>query len=321
MGKMPMPRPAASAFNARTAATFHLPLAVAGAFMHNSTTMRRSISPMVHQFDDSLWTDSPYGARSAECSPLYIDRYAGGRKSAAPNSYGCWDLTAVMSGSTRITTGKTTVTESKDELLLLAPHTRHSEEGERADTIWLGFTGERVAAATRGLGPVTVVRSHALTESVERLWLFAHQRGRTIGPELDAWTAQILAEFIRLASQSAAQHRAADWVEEALRWIDANLEATEPIRVPDLAQRFGCSEGHFCRVFRARTGQPPVTYILRARIKKSLHLLQNTDWPIAEVARAVGMASPFYFSRTFRKIVGKNPAECRGVSARRERTR
>ncbi len=273
--------------------------------------MRRSISPIVHQFDDSLWTNSPYGARSAECSPLYIDRYAGWRKSDAPNCYSCWELTAVMSGSTRITTGKTTVTEREDELLLIAPHVRNSEEGEMADTIWLGFTGERVAAATHGLGPITLVRSHALTESVEQLYLFAHQRGGPVGPELDAWTAQILAEFVRLANPSATSHHAADWVEGALQWIEHNLESAEPIRVPDLARRFNCSEGHFCRVFRARTGYPPVTYILRARIRRSLHLLQNTDWPVVEVARAVGIANPFYFSRAFHRIIGRNPSECR----------
>jgi AraC-like DNA-binding protein len=203
------------------------------------------------------------------------------------------------------------VTERKDELLLLAPGASSSEEGEMADTIWLGFTGERVAAATRRLEPITVVRSHALTESVERMWLFTHQRGGPIGPELDAWTAQILSEFIRLANPSVTAHQAVDWVEDAIQWIEHNLEAAEPIRVSDLARRFKCSEGHFCRVFRARTGHPPVTYILRVRIRRSLHLLQNTDWPVAEIARAVGIVNPFYFSRAFRKIMGKNPTDCR----------
>lgn len=216
-----------------------------------------------------------------------------------------------MSGSTRITTGKTTVTERKNELLLLAPHTRHSEEAEMADTIWLGFVGERVATATRGLGPVTIVRDPALTESVERLWIFARQQGRAIGPELDAWTARILAAFVRAAQSSPTAHAAADWVDAAIRWIEDHVEDPEPMRVAELARRFGCSEGHFCRVFRARTGYPPVTYILRTRIRRSLHLLQNTDWPIGEVARAVGIANPFYFSRSFHKIVGKIPSDCR----------
>jgi AraC-like DNA-binding protein len=273
--------------------------------------MRLSISPPVQKFDDSLWTASPYGARSAECSPLYIDRYAGVRTASATYRYNNWELTAVISGSTRITTGKTTVSEGKDELLLLAPRVRTAEEGEMADTIWLGFTGERVATATRGLGPITIVRSHALTESIEQLWLFAHQRGGPIGPELDAWTARIVAEFVRLANPSATAHPAVDWLEDALRWIEINLEKAETIRVTDLARRFKCSEGHFCRVFRARTGFPPVTYILRARIRRSLHLLEKTGWPIAEVARAVGIANPFYFSRAFRNILGKNPTDYR----------
>jgi AraC-like DNA-binding protein len=217
----------------------------------------------------------------------------------------------MIRGSTRITAGDSTITESKDELLLLAPGVSSSEEGEMADTIWLGFAGERAATATRGLGPVTLVRSRALTESVERLWLFAHQRGGPIGPELDAWTAQILAQFVRLADPSGAAHQAADWVEDALRWIERHLEAAEPIQVSKLARQFKCSEGHFCRVFRSRTGYPPVTYLLRARIRRALHLLQKTNWPVAEVARTVGIANPFYFSRAFRRITGKNPSECR----------
>jgi AraC-like DNA-binding protein len=273
--------------------------------------MRPSITPPIHKFDESLWTASPYGARSAECSPLYVDRYAGVRNASTPCCYSYWELTAVISGSTRITTGPTTVTEGKDELLLLAPRVRTTEEGEMADTIWLGFAGERVATATRGLGPVTLVRSHALTASVEQLWLFAHQRGGPIGPELDAWTARILAEFVRLANPSSMAHPAVDWVEDALRWIELSLERAEPIRVPDLARRFKCSEGHFCRVFRARTGYPPVTYILRARIRRSLHLLEKTHWPIAEVARTVGIANPFYFSRAFHNILGRNPTDYR----------
>ena len=273
--------------------------------------LRHSISPIVHQLDAALWTTSPYGGRSVECSPLYIDRYAGVRETKAINCYSCWELTAVISGSTRLTTDKTTVTERKDELLLLAPRVRNAEEGEMADTIWLGFIGTRVATATRGLGPVTLVRSHALTESVERMWLFTHQRGGPIGPELDAWTAQILSEFIRLANPSVTAHQAVDWVEDAIQWIVHNLEAAEPIRVSDLARRFKCSEGHFCRVFRARTGHPPVTYILRVRIRRAIHLLQNTDWPVAEIARAVGIVNPFYFSRAFRSILGRNPSDYR----------
>ncbi|MEI6212080.1 MAG: AraC family transcriptional regulator [bacterium] len=274
--------------------------------------LRQSISPIVHQLDAALWTTSPYGGRSVECSPLYIDRYAGGRKSTAPNSYRCWELTAVVSGSIQLTVGKTTTTMCKNDLFLLAPHARHVEEGKMADTIWLGFNGARVAAAAHGLGPVTVVRSHALVESVERLWLFARQQGGAIGPELDAWTAQILAEFVRLVRQSDGKARASDWVEDAVRSIESSI--SEPIRVSELAHRLQCSEGHFCRVFRDRTGYPPVTYIVRARIRRALHLLQHTDWTIAKIARAVGMASPFYFSRTFRRIAGKNPSECRGQS-------
>jgi AraC-like DNA-binding protein len=266
----------------------------------------------MYPFAPALWQSSLLGSRSAWCTPLYIAHSSAPRKPIPfrlARAHGWWELTAVLSGSVRIVTPRGPVELASYDLALLGPRVRHCEEGETSETIWIGFAGRHVEKAAIKLGPLTVVRSRALVESAERLWLFARQQGGPIGPELDAWTAHLLATFFRLVSQPAAAAAATDWIEAAIAWIEGHLE--EPIRITVLAQRFGCSEGHFCRAFKARTGHPPVTYILRVRMQRALQLLHQTDWTITEIARAVGIDNPFYFSRAFRRIHGRSPSESR----------
>jgi AraC-like DNA-binding protein len=301
---------------------------------------------LLHFFDDSLWRDSAFGARSPECSPLYVDRYDGPRLNAAYDAHTWWELTAVVDGSIRIG-GKPPMTAEKSDCVLIAPGARHCEETERAETVWVGFQGTRMEGSTRllepghprpgrhplepgesksgtgasrlqktgqnpeirRLAPITVVRSPLLTESVEHLWLVARQQGGAIGPELDALTARLVAMFLRLASEAPMSRASHDWVATAVAYIESHL--TEPLNLPDLAHRFGCSEGHFCRVFRSRTGHPPIPYILRARVGRALHLLQHTQWPVAEIGHAVGFDNPFYFSRVFRRFQDCSPLQYR----------
>ncbi len=263
---------------------------------------------LIHFFDDSLWSGSAFHIRSRECSPLYVDRYDGPRLSPAQDAHTWWELTAVVNGGIRLG-GEPPVTADKSDCVLIAPGTRHCEATERAETLWVGFQGSRLQGLERRLAPITVVRSPLLTEAVEHLWLAARQQGDAIGPELDALTARLVAMFLRMATEPPLTSTNHDWIAAAVAHIEGHL--TAPLRLPDLARRFGCSEGHFCRVFRARTGYPPILYLLRARIGRAMHLLQHTQWPVAEIGRVVGFDNPFYFSRVFRRLQSRSPLQYR----------
>jgi AraC-like DNA-binding protein len=269
----------------------------------------KNISPNLHLFDESLWRGSPFGARSKECSPLYVDRYTGPH-ALVPllDSHEWWELTAVVEGDVLFSVDPV-VLAGKHELILIAPEVLHGEGTERAGTVWVGFQGERMKGVERRFGSMITVRSRVLTESVEQLWLYARQKGGAIGPELDAMTAQLIAAFLRLATDPKVGPGGRDWVGAAVEHIERHL--TEPLHLPDLARQFGCSEGHFGRVFRARTGYAPILYVLRARVGRALHLLKQTNWPVAEIGRAVGFDNPFYFSRVFRRFQGQSPLQYR----------
>jgi len=262
----------------------------------------------LHFLDDALWRGSVFGVHSAECSPLYVDRYSGPRLKPSIDTHEWWELTAVVDGSLKIAADPI-VTASKHNLVLVAPGTRHCEESEYAETVWIGFRATPMKEVERRLGSMIVVRSRALSESAEQLWLYARQQGGPIGPELDGLTERLVAAFLRLTVEPKSTDTPHDWIDAAVEHLEHHL--TEPVRLPKLAQHFGCSEGHFCRVFKSQTGCTPITYVLRARIERAKHLLQQTNWTVTEIGRAIGFENPFYFSRVFRNLQGLSPRQFR----------
>lgn len=84
-------------------------------------------------------------------------------------------------------------------------------------------------------------------------------------------------------------------------------------KLDDLTAIAHMSRTNLMRVFRKATGQPPIEYLLRLRIQKAMGLLRNTDLPITEIAHEVGFNDSNYFTRQFRRILGKSPRSFRNA--------
>lgn len=69
----------------------------------------------------------------------------------------------------------------------------------------------------------------------------------------------------------------------------------------------GISVSHFSTLFKKETGYSPLDFLIRQRLQHAARLLATTQEPIASVSAAVGYEDPFYFSRSFRKIMGCSP--------------
>jgi len=55
----------------------------------------------------------------------------------------------------------------------------------------------------------------------------------------------------------------------------------------------------------------PVRYLWAARVRLGVHLLENTDLPVAEIACRAGCKSPKHFTRLVRASLGAPPREVR----------
>ena len=89
--------------------------------------------------------------------------------------------------------------------------------------------------------------------------------------------------------------------------------------LPDLAALAAAahfSPFHFHRIYRALTGESIGRTTARLRQLRALHLLQEHDRPITDVALAVGYDTPQAFARAFRQSLGATPSELRAAPQR-----
>lgn len=85
----------------------------------------------------------------------------------------------------------------------------------------------------------------------------------------------------------------------------------EPLSLRDVAGELGMTPGHLTTVVRRRTGRTVGEWITERRMATARALLTETDLPVAEVARRVGVPDPGYFSRLFGRAHGASPREWR----------
>jgi transcriptional regulator GlxA family with amidase domain len=99
------------------------------------------------------------------------------------------------------------------------------------------------------------------------------------------------------------------------RWLDQHLRSS--YHLPSLAAQFHVSTRTLLRRFRADTGQTPLEYLQAARVRRACHLLETTDFAIADVAAAVGYRDAGTLTKIFSRHIGRKPTEYRSAFRRR----
>ena len=130
---------------------------------------------------------------------------------------------------------------------------------------------------------------------------------------LDGLTRVLMARVLALRGDlgedipASAETRRA--IEPALQYVSHNY--AQEVRVEDLAARCAMSESYFRKVFAAIMGMPPLEYLNRYRINRSVHLLDTTDETVLTIAGMTGFPSIATYNRNFRRYVGQSPAQWR----------
>lgn len=122
----------------------------------------------------------------------------------------------------------------------------------------------------------------------------------------------LLIELVRLARDVVADLRRSG--EPLLADVFAVIDRRhgEPLSLRDVAGEVGLTPGHLTTVVRRRTGRTVQEWIIERRMAEARTLLEETDLPIAEIARRVGVFDPGYFTRLFSREHGMTPRDWRG---------
>lgn len=104
-----------------------------------------------------------------------------------------------------------------------------------------------------------------------------------------------------------------DYQRQILRDIVEYLgeHCTEPLRLPDVAARFGLTPQYFCSFFKEHLGRTLIQHINLLRVERASRYLRETDLPVMEVGFQVGFENFSYFIKRFREVFGCTPTEYR----------
>ncbi len=100
-------------------------------------------------------------------------------------------------------------------------------------------------------------------------------------------------------------------IQEARFYMRENIE--KEIDLEELAENYCIGYSYFRKMFKKYTGISPHQYHLDLKIIRAKEMILTTNKSIKEISYELGFQSIHYFSRLFKKKVGQNPTEIRGM--------
>ncbi|WBO21794.1 helix-turn-helix domain-containing protein [Sphingomonas abietis] len=98
----------------------------------------------------------------------------------------------------------------------------------------------------------------------------------------------------------------APWQLKRVRaYVEEELDGT--ILIEDLAIVAELSPGHFCRAFKASTGETPHGFIVSQRIRRAQRLMLDTNDTLSQIACACGLTDQAHLTRLFRRVLNETP--------------
>lgn len=99
-----------------------------------------------------------------------------------------------------------------------------------------------------------------------------------------------------------------DKFESILEYVNHNYTSKD-MSVKKAADIFFYSEKYFSSLFSEKTGTKFSQYLNNLRIQNAVDMFEKGSTDISEVAEKSGYTDRFYFSKVFKKIVGKSPGD------------
>jgi AraC-like DNA-binding protein len=98
-------------------------------------------------------------------------------------------------------------------------------------------------------------------------------------------------------------------IERALAFMRDHLHERPDLAM--MAAHLGISVSHFSAQFKAALGAAPIDYFIDLKMQYACYLLETTELSVKQIAFALSYQDPYYFSRMFRKVIGRAPLHYR----------
>ena len=170
--------------------------------------------------------------------------------------------------------------------------------------LYISFTGAGVPPILSAIGAEAPIAVYASHEYLLDFWMKSIRRVRESN-------ALYITEsvFMYTLSYLTAEDGGSDDRSFAaiLSYMQENL-ANPEMSLRMVAGIFFYSEKYFSYLFHEKTGIKFTDYLNDLRIRMALRLISENVTSVAELSSACGFMNACYFSKVFKKIVGKSPA-------------
>ncbi|HEY3299122.1 MAG TPA: AraC family transcriptional regulator [Armatimonadota bacterium] len=175
---------------------------------------------------------------------------------------------------------------------------------------YVTFRGSRVVDwVVEGLLPFEPQQVHPTSEYGARL---DHLRSLlNAGDRLSRLVAvnELERIVLDLARERAESSERPSWLHALTEQLN-NMFREQP-DYASLAAEYCMSESTLRRQFKAFSGVPIHTYLLRRRIQAACEMLIHTDMPLKTIAERLGYRDVYFFSHQFRRFTGVSPSKFR----------
>ncbi len=147
-----------------------------------------------------------------------------------------------------------------------------------------------------------------LAELLDQLWRISSQPGGIFAFRTEMLFRCVLDEIF-----TGARNQINDGAQALFELTTAYMheQYMHALTVRGLAEQNGVNENRLSYVFHKYAGMGPGDYLVAYRLNRAKELLLKLEAPVYAVAKSVGYADPYHFSRIFKKQFGISPSEFR----------
>lgn len=211
----------------------------------------------------------------------------------------------------------------KGDTFLIYPNTEacyRADDDDPWEYTWVGFAGTDafyLLNHTDFSEDSPVLEQVSLSVEIERKIKRVYEAQGNTFCDAVSMTGELYSMIAMLMENSSPETKQrnlqTDRVERAVRYIEEHY--SYPITIEDIAGYTGVCRSHLYRMFRKVLQKSPKDYLEEYRIRQACQLLGETGLPITTIAHSVGYEDNLYFSKAFKKNVGKTPSDYRKIKA------
>lgn len=154
-------------------------------------------------------------------------------------------------------------------------------------------------------GLLRIVHNVRIGQAVQRIVNELNQREKHYRPLVLLYYTELSVLLRRYMEQTYWPLCSDPAMKAAIAFIRTRF--ADPIAIADVAVRAGIGSRYLRKLFDRYLNLSPLEYLIQVRIDRAIELLRNTDLSVKEIAFACGFHSPQYFSRVFRRRIGRSP--------------